>query len=173
MPIMQRQPLATAWVSRSAIDTMFSEADRTYPCETGGVLMGYWAVPYTEVVVTRAIGPGPHASHEQFSFIPDYQFHDLEIARVYETSGQLHTYLGDWHSHPASVAYVSKLDSRTLKTIAAFGPARAPVPLMAILGAGAPWELRIWKYVPGKFFRPRCSHIEAFQLKSYETESRC
>lgn len=146
---------------------MFSEADQSYPCETGGVLMGYWAFPYTEIVITQAIGPGPQAFHDRFSFIPDHQFHDLEIARVYETSGRLHTYLGDWHSHPDSSAYISKLDSQTLKKIASYGPARTMVPLMAILGAGAPWELRIWKYVPGKFFRSRSSRFEAFQLKPY------
>ena len=161
------RPLATAWIARSAIDAMFSEADRSCPCETGGVLVGYWAVPYTEVVVTQVIGPGLDASHERFSFTPDHQFHVQEIARIYEESGRLQTYLGDWHSHPASVAYISKLDSRTLKKIATFAPARAPAPLMAILGAGAPWELRIWKYVPGKLFRSRNSHFESCQLKPY------
>jgi integrative and conjugative element protein (TIGR02256 family) len=164
---LQRRPIATAWISRSALEAMFSEADRAYPRETGGVLMGYWAVPYSEVVITQAVGPGPNAYHKRFSFTPDHEFHDSQIAQIYKESGRMHAYLGDWHSHPAAVAYLSKLDGQTLKRIAAYVPARAQVPLMAILGAGTPWEIRIWRYLRPELFRLRGPRTELLCWKPY------
>jgi integrative and conjugative element protein (TIGR02256 family) len=167
MQNLQTRLVATAWIARIAIEAMFSEADRSYPFEIGGALIGYWAAPYTEVVITRAVGPGPRALHKRFAFAADYEFHDLEIARIYEASGRLQTYLGDWHSHPASLVYLSGLDRHTLKRIASYAPARATVPLMAILGASAPWEMRIWRYLRAELFRLRGSRTELLSWKPY------
>jgi integrative and conjugative element protein (TIGR02256 family) len=127
---------------------LVNEAERVFPFETGGVLMGYWAKDYTEVVITDVIGPGPEARHSISGFVPDYQFQEGEIERVYEESSRLSAYLGDWHTHPLASCYPSFKDKRTLHRIALFPDARCPVPLMIILGGGKDhdWLLQIWKY---------------------------
>lgn len=133
---------------------MAAEANRVFPFETGGVLMGYWVDPGGEVVITHATGPGPRAVHGLYSFNPDADYQEEEIARHYEASGRLHSYLGDWHTHPRESAYLSRRDRRTLRKIATCPEARAPIPIMAVLGAGKPeWLLGIWKYSPTRLGR--------------------
>lgn len=150
------------WVARSALRSMLSEADGAYPLETGGVLLGYWTRPATEVVVTNSVGPGPLAMHAELGFSPDTPYQATEIERVYLDSGQLHTYLGDWHTHPDSVPRLSSTDRRTLKRIAGYGPARAPSPIMAVLAFGAPWDLTVWRLCPAcspDFGRPSIQRL--------------
>jgi integrative and conjugative element protein (TIGR02256 family) len=118
-----------------------------FPRETGGVLMGYWAQLFTEVVVTHAIGPGPEAIHYEKGFIPDSQYQEAEIARIYLQSNRFSTYLGDWHTHPSGSSYLSHRDKRTLQEIASFQDERCPIPIMAVFGGGEEgWGIRVWKY---------------------------
>lgn len=119
-----------------------------FPWETGGVLMGYWAEPLVEVVITNAIGPGPKAIHKEKGFAPDAEYQEKEIANIYEASGRLSTYLGDWHTHPRGSTRLSIRDKRTLRRIAVANNARCPVPIMAVLGGGGKdkWLLEIWQY---------------------------
>ena len=86
---------------------MVGEAQRAYPQESGGILMGYWVVQPTEAVITDVIGPGPGAIHRDTSFLPDAEYQADQVARRYEASGRLHTYLGDWHSHPNAGPHLS------------------------------------------------------------------
>jgi integrative and conjugative element protein (TIGR02256 family) len=139
-----------AWISTSCLASMVKEARRCLPNETGGAFMGYWSDPST-VVITDVIGPGPSAKHSQHSFYPDVQYHDSEIERVYTASDRLHTYLGDWHTHPNGSARTSRKDRKTLSAIASDPGARAPQPIMAILAGNQDWKLVIWSW-EGKDF---------------------
>lgn len=164
MRSVQEKTIGMAWLSRSVIREMCYEADCAYPRETGGVLIGYWSKPYTEVVITEMIGPGPCALHKRSCFSPDASYQDLEIARVYHESGRLHTYLGDWHTHPDASPYLSRIDRQTLRRISDYTPARAPVPLMGVLGFGTPWSFQVWGYVPSNFLRFQKSRFESFKV---------
>lgn len=141
--------IGQAWISHNALIFMVGEFKRAYPNETGGVLLGYWSAP-NSAVITHAIGPGPNAVHDDVSFIPDCSYHESEIARLYEYSGRIHTYLGDWHSHPNSCTELSSTDRRTLSTIAKHKEARVRTPLMAIIARHDPPDLRIWQYRPAR-----------------------
>lgn len=143
-----RKEVGVAWISTVSLNKMITEADRSFPKETGGVLTGYWAVPFTEVVVIDITGPGPGAVHKADGFLPDADYQEKEVARIYKDSGRLYTYLGDWHSHPNGGSRLSRRDRRTVRAIAVHRPARAPVPLMAILAPDSPWSLNIWRCVP-------------------------
>lgn len=105
--------------------------------------MGYWP-DFTSVVITDVIGPGPNAKRDRFSFHPDVAHHDDEITRIYLASGRLHTYLGDWHTHPKGAARMSPKDRKTLRAIASDPFARAPRPLMAILAGSQNWNIGVW-----------------------------
>lgn len=134
----------TVWVKKSAYILLLEEALRGTPCETGGVLIGYWAGA-SDVLVTDVVGPGPRAVHGPNSFVPDYDFHNAEVSRHYRKSGREETYLGDWHTHPQARAYLSERDKKTLKGIAAFKEARLEKPLMMILGT-RPFGLCAWTH---------------------------
>lgn len=120
---------------------MSAESERWSPKETGGVLMGYWSD--RDVVLTDIIGPGPKAVHRRYSFTPDSKWQENEIARIYEESGRVITYLGDWHSHPYGTQELSIKDLVTLLRVAIHKPARAPKPIMGILHNNPQWELSV------------------------------
>jgi integrative and conjugative element protein (TIGR02256 family) len=166
---MSRQPIGTAWLRETAYLQMLAEADRVFPDETGGVLVGYWAVPFQEVVLTDAIGPGPRALHQSQRFVPDSEYQEVEIARYYLKSRRLHTYLGDWHTHPNSTSSLSRPDRKALKTIARHPAARAPMPIMAILAGSSRWKLTVWCGFPIRIGRMIVKiRTTAFQTKIFQ-----
>ena len=134
-----------AWLPRLAAELIHAEAQNKFPLETGGILMGYWAE--ADVVITHAVGPGPNATHGKISFIPDAQYQEGEVARIYEESGRLSTYLGDWHTHPRGSTRMSRRDRRTLRRIASSTEARCPKPLMALCAGGKKkWLMGVWVF---------------------------
>jgi integrative and conjugative element protein (TIGR02256 family) len=131
------------WVNTKIILTLLEQFSLHFPKETGGVIMGYQNE--SDYFITQLIGPGPKAIHDLRSFNPDGEFHEKEIASIYNESKGRVTYLGDWHTHPTEGAYLSELDKSTLRKIANYLPARLAKPLMLILGSH-PFEIKCWRY---------------------------
>lgn len=166
---MPRSGPTLAWIARQALEAIYREAASFAPNETGGVLMGYWAEHWTEVVITDVIGPGPNAVHHSDEFVPDCDFQESAVAAAYEQSGRLATYLGDWHTHPGGATTLSRKDRRTLRAIARHRDARAPRPLMALLGGCQPrWRLQVWRgelvtgWLPGSLLTIASMAVQAF-----------
>jgi integrative and conjugative element protein (TIGR02256 family) len=132
----------TVWLKESAYNALLIEAIKFMPKETGGVIIGYWGNSH-EVVITEIVGPGPKAVHKMHSFVPDNDYHIKEIERVYSISGRTETYLGDWHTHPDSSAYLSGQDKATLIKIGSYEQARLIMPMMIVLGT-KPFQLSAW-----------------------------
>jgi integrative and conjugative element protein (TIGR02256 family) len=108
--------------------------------------MGYVHPATGQSVVTHIIGPGPAAVFEEDSFTPDGAYQLAMIDHIYQTSGRISTFLGDWHSHPGSAAFLSPKDYRALSTVARSAESLQPSPVMAILAGGKPWRLAVWRY---------------------------
>lgn len=142
-----------AWIDKNHIEAIIEEFSVWTPKETGGILMGYRIK--NQLWITDIVGPGPNAKHEYFSYSPDNDFHEEEMARIYKSSGRVHTYIGDWHTHPKSSAYLSDRDKKTMKNISGNVPSRLPEPLMLIMGSN-PFEIKLWMYQPKTLiaFRP-------------------
>lgn len=122
-----------------------AEVDRTFPLESGGVLIGRrlagnrWHVDFI-------VGPGPRARHGRIRFSPDLEYQTAAIAnRFYATNGES-TYLGDWHSHPgASHGRLSLKDEGALRKIIRAPSAQCEEPLMVILwGSPGAWTATAW-----------------------------
>lgn len=140
-----RKPLALVWLRERDLARMIVEARHFAPKETGGVFIGYRA--RGEIVITDVVLSGPNAVHDRRSYRSDPLFESNEIARIYEQSGRMHSYLGDWHSHPAGSFRLSGKDKRALRTIARSEDARAEKPIMAILaGERDDWGIGVWEY---------------------------
>ena len=150
----------TVWVAADVLAWCEAEAGRTYPKETGGVLMGWHRRQRREIVVVHAIGPGERGIHQSHRFEPDNSHHVAAVGDVYQLSGRKVTYLGDWHSHPGGSPTLSRTDRRTLGAIAEHEPSRCPHPVMLVLGGSpengwqavahgwAPRHLWVWR-LPG------------------------
>jgi len=142
-----------AWVSETCLESITAEARRWFPLETGGVLMGYWAPNGSEVVITHSIGPGPAAKHRDSSFEPDAVYQQERIEEIYAESGRVHSYLGDWHSHPRPSEQLSRRDKRTLYRIGTHRGARTPTPIMGVMTKRRGWDLILWTAHVHRFAR--------------------
>ena len=58
---------------------MIAEARDWAPLETDIILMGYWSLTRSEVVITHTIGAGPAAIHRRSSFEPDSTYQQKQI----------------------------------------------------------------------------------------------
>jgi integrative and conjugative element protein (TIGR02256 family) len=133
----------TVWIGRSLLEFIESEAVKWSTLETGGVFAGYCV--RDEIVVTQVVGPGPNAMHKATMFIPDYQFHNREIARIFKESNGREYYLGDWHTHPNSTAYLSGMDKETLEEIGNYKRNRIFKPIMLVMATN-PINVGVWIY---------------------------
>jgi integrative and conjugative element protein (TIGR02256 family) len=145
-------------LTESIVAILVEEADSKRPLETGGVLLG--STGESGLVIEQVVGPGPLARHERFQFLPDHEFQEAEIARVYEESGRTIEYLGDWHTHPDGGCSLSTTDKATLKTIARHKSARQPRPVMMLLAGGNPWQMAVWQWTKrSRLFRGSARRI--------------
>jgi integrative and conjugative element protein (TIGR02256 family) len=162
----------TAWISSRSLDALHGEADRFYPSETGGVLIGYWA-DIANVVITAAVGPGPAAIHERYSYEHDHDWEADQIAVEYERSERSHVYIGDWHTHPdLSSGRLSGTDKRSLRRVLGSREARLCRTLMVVLfGRPQEWGADIWLARLGRASRwswRRSLLIEPVCLQRYD-----
>lgn len=134
------------------IEVLTAEADAKEPRETGGVLLGYFQQQDNVPVILLATTPGPNAIHLPNYYKPDYEHDEVQIANVYEKSNRQITYMGDWHTHPLPRCNMSYRDKKTLRRIAAFGPARVNEPIMLIHCFNGGWTANVWQ---GKFCRKK------------------
>jgi integrative and conjugative element protein (TIGR02256 family) len=149
--VIQNNDIKTVWLNKTAYITIIDEANQWGNKETGGVLMGYRANNH-EAVITLCVGPGPRAVHKHYAFRPDTEFQEQEISRIYKQSGYTETYLGDWHTHPDSVPYLSWRDKTTFRQICLYKPARLENPLMMVLGTKYN-QLKVWSYTYRGFLK--------------------
>lgn len=136
--------VSSCFIPTAIIRDLIIEAERWFPDETGGVLLG--VADDANVWVEMAIGPGPNALHNKSGFVPDAVYQETQIASAYEQSGRRISYLGDWHTHPEQSVLMSKRDRRTLRSIGQWAASRQPRPIMAVLGGVDQWELAVYRY---------------------------
>jgi integrative and conjugative element protein (TIGR02256 family) len=138
------------WIPCVVADRMIAAADQWAPDETGGALAGYETDD--GLVITDLIDAGPRAVRTPSRFVPDGDYQLNEIAKIYEASGCLHTYIGDWHTHPGSSPVYSRVDRSALQTISRSTDGRCARPGMIVLGGGPPWTAAAWRYHPGRWW---------------------
>nr|WP_294864226.1 Mov34/MPN/PAD-1 family protein [uncultured Pseudogulbenkiania sp.] len=162
--------MTQVWLSQSAFKVITAEANRVYPLETGGILLGYFSENGIPVVVV-AIGPGPDGEHKRTRFLPDHSWQCEQIDFFYEKSHGNWKYMGDWHTHPDGIPQMSWLDKRTLKTIAKHSEAKTSKPLMFI-GGGTPSEwLWVCHQYRGDQFLGLIVNHEELKIHFYVSES--
>lgn len=144
------------WIRNDLYQEMIKEVKSFLPLETGGILLGYTDVE-ENMVVTKIVGPGPEAVHQEDYFLPDGSFQQKEINKTFEETEGETTYLGDWHSHPYKKPYLSALDINTLQRIATHKTSGTDQPVFLIVGTN-PLNLKCWQYSASKHM-PICLEI--------------
>lgn len=88
-------------LSRAVLRRMEREADRDFPHESGGILIGH--VDDETVVVKALSTSGPKARSGPGSFLRDGDRAQDTLYSAVASSRGRDDYLGEWHSHPANV----------------------------------------------------------------------
>lgn len=131
------------WLSSLALAHIETEANRMWPLETGGILLGYLDTN-DELVIRFASGPGPNAIHRRTTYTPDHEAQMEYLDAMYAEYESVADYVGDWHTHPGMSPVMSFLDCRTLCRIAHSPSLTMKNPVMVIAGNGNSqlWDLR-------------------------------
>jgi len=123
------------WLSVDVLAAIEATAEAKYPFETGGVLVGYRSG--LSQIIESAIGPGPNAIRERYSFHSDHEWQCDKLDELFLQSNGRRVYLGEWHTHPGGDCRMSMVDRRTLAKIRRTKQASAPDAFM-VIGAGRP-----------------------------------
>ena len=133
--------MSSLWLENNNFKLITVEADKWFPLETGGLLIGYRA-DNGEIVITDITVAGPNAIHKKSQFIPDYDFDQNVVEEAFHRTGGICNYLGDWHTHPNGNGFLSWPDKRTMRSISQSTEAYLSSPTMGILfGKSGSWEL--------------------------------
>lgn len=127
--VIHAMPLSAA-LSRNAADFLIAEAKSWYPRETGGVLVGQSVGG--RLIVERAVGPGPNATHERAFFQRDQEYSEQQVEELYRQSDGRIDYLGEWHSHSRRQG-PSRTDIGSMLQINKDASNNCPFPLLIIV----------------------------------------
>lgn len=118
------------------------------PLETGGMLVGYRTSSDigATLVITDTIPAGPEPIRSRARFVPDGAWQQGRLEALYEQSGRVVTYLGDWHTHPDGRVRASRTDRATYRRVANDPDLRTAHPLMLIFALG-PRNYRVGAYI--------------------------
>lgn len=104
------------------------------PRETGGTLVGHYSEDRREAFVTCALEAKTGARKQRTRFYRPPDDVDGQLARIYQESGGLTHYLGEWHTHPGGAPAPSPTDLSTLRSLAKSRSVATDTPFMVILG---------------------------------------
>lgn len=87
-------------IAGSVLASVFDECDRHHRDETGGRIVGHFAMDYGSLVLraNETIGPGPNARRSPTSFFQDGDY-QTQVFRRIEARDPAIEHLGNWHTH--------------------------------------------------------------------------
>lgn len=96
----RNRPAVRVEISGDALESVFEECDRYDHEETGGRVIGYFAMDGNCLVIQArgVIEPGPNARRSRTSFFQDGA-HQTEVFRRIEAEDPSIEHLGNWHTH--------------------------------------------------------------------------
>lgn len=124
----------TVQVCGKVLAAMLEMAASAKPRETGGTLVGHYSEDHRVAFVTGALEAQIGARKERARFYRPPDDVDGQLARIYEESGGLTHYLGEWHTHPDAAPTPSSTDLSTLRGLARSRSVATDTPFMIILG---------------------------------------
>jgi integrative and conjugative element protein (TIGR02256 family) len=100
--------------------------------EAGGQLFA--RLSRFEIYVEVATGPRPRDKRTRASYVPDRIAERAEIENMFDQG--LH-FVGDWHTHPESIAYPSLIDESTITDCASKSKHKLNGFILVVVGTGA------------------------------------
>jgi integrative and conjugative element protein (TIGR02256 family) len=126
------------------IDEMLEHCARSYPLETGGILVGHYSDDSSFAHVTELVPAPTDSKSSRFSF-------QRGVRGVQKFLNQMwprrRYYLGEWHFHPEGSATPSGTDANQMRRIAYAASYHCPEPVLLILGGNPPQQFTMESYV--------------------------
>lgn len=85
-------------------------------CEAGGMLIGYETLN-GNIIIEYATVPFKRDKRKRFSFDRIDKKHNDNLKSIWETQGYIHTYIGEWHTHPEDYPNYSLKDNKNWNKI--------------------------------------------------------
>lgn len=129
---------------------MLQECTKSFPNETGGILIGLYKQDNTIAEVTKISGPPKDSKHGRYTFYRG-TLGLIELLDEYWEKHQQY-YLGEWHFHPNGKPVPSHQDILQMKQIANSKRYNCPEPILLIVG-GHPkkqWTTSAYVFPKGK-----------------------
>lgn len=139
------------------VEAMRAESERGLPNETGGVLVGH-VDSAGRTVIVGVVGPGPRAHRTPTRFRRDGEYAQVEVDRLHRESDGRDDYMGEWHSHPASMG-PSGIDRGSMAWIGGNQRYRRNEPLLIIMQRTLwrGWRPLTYRWVQGHLTEVRSS----------------
>ncbi|MEQ3340641.1 Mov34/MPN/PAD-1 family protein [Clostridium butyricum] len=116
-------------VSKESINTIYKFCNKSYPNESGGILIGKYADSLTAEIVT-IVGPSKDSKSWKTRFTRGTKGTN-KLLKEYWDQGLY--YLGEWHFHPNGTPFPSDIDANTMKSIANNSNYNCPEPILIIV----------------------------------------
>jgi integrative and conjugative element protein (TIGR02256 family) len=126
------------------IDEMLEHCGRSFPMETGGILVGYYSDDSRFAHVTNLVPAPGDSVASRFSFQRGVRGVQQFLNRMWLRKRY---YLGEWHFHPGGSASPSGTDAGEMKSISFGGSYHCPEPVLLILGGNPPQQFTLESYV--------------------------
>lgn len=88
-----------------------------FTLENGGILIGILNPADNQVVITDHTEAAETDKRSRFHFFRSQNLHQQIMDELWETSGYLKTYLGEWHTHDEDIPKPSVIDTHQWKKI--------------------------------------------------------
>lgn len=113
---------------------------QTSDCEAGGMLIGYETLN-GDIIIEYATKPYRWDKRSRYSFYRKDKKHNRILQSIWEKQGNIHVYIGEWHTHPEDYPKYSSQDKNNWIQIGDKMDKEKFIHI--ILGKN---EIGIWKY---------------------------
>lgn len=125
----------TLYVDDGAIADMRALRTQHMPCETGGVLMGYYDLNINSVVIIAGLPAPPDSISTPTSFQRGVSGLAEQVAEISRRTAGIVRYIGEWHSHPPGCSATPSIDDLAQLTYLALGMAEDGLPAVSLIVA--------------------------------------
>lgn len=84
--------------------------------ESGGILIGYETLN-NDIVIEYITQPLKLDKRQRYAFYRKDKKHNEILNNIWKNKGNIHTYIGEWHTHPESYPDYSSKDEKNWKDI--------------------------------------------------------
>jgi integrative and conjugative element protein (TIGR02256 family) len=127
-------------VKRRVVNRMLAVArNGAVSDEGGGILIGRRVLDSADMVIDKVTLPFPTDLRSRFGFLRRRQGHQQALDAAWRNSGEVATYLGEWHTHPSPTAEPSSQDLQNWRVLTKEHGARLVFLIVSTIGAIGCW----------------------------------